>query len=390
MQVDWQLSQAPDALGALKITVHSMASFAVADGGTTFTVGDHTRTHELFRTPAWTIECVFPQDDHTVLALRPGRTIEVPLLIVFREDDTPNVDIAYEDKSRRSFVGVSYITLGQDRVLSVECDHASQPEPEATTSATSTASGSEGTSEGSTDGGADAVSDAGGSSGTQPPQPTGTTGVAQPSPAVSTPDTSQYEQQIRTLREQLQSESRRSQRLQVLAAQNLDTVIQNLETMCDDLDRDLQSKATAITGARQRVNTLTSQNEKAKGRLETIRQELSRLEGERAQYEQSEEAANLDCEQARREIEELRVHYSLNNQTADLMENDPFLVGNSVRRTLQNVQSELESVDRRIAAIATYRESYASGVQQSILTGDGTLPLDQDLGRSGDGDDPSA
>ena len=148
-----------------------------------------------------------------------------------------------------------------------------------------------------------------------------------------------------------------------------------------------------LAEAEKLVQTADEQRQRlveTRGRIATLEREVEEAKQEAAQLDKLEEARTLDLEAARADLEELKAQLSADGQTSDLMASDPFLLGNSVRKTLDKVRKELLAAERRIGAIIRYRETYLGGVHQAIWSGDGSIPLENDLQRGYDGDGSTA
>ena len=99
------------------------------------------------------------------------------------------------------------------------------------------------------------------------------------------------------------------------------------------------------------------------------------------------ELKTLDCEQARQTLAFLRERNLSDEDTLELMRAEPFLKGNSVRKTLETVERELDAAENALGRIIRLREKINDAVQTAILVGNGALPLSEELGGNGNGAD---
>ena len=82
----------------------------------------------------------------------------------------------------------------------------------------------------------------------------------------------------------------------------------------------------------------------------------------------------------------------LNEDTAELMREEPLLKDNSALRTLERVRGELEAAEKRMGLVIRLREKLNSTIQQTILSGSGFIPLSEEQGggeADGDGSGPA-
>lgn len=97
------------------------------------------------------------------------------------------------------------------------------------------------------------------------------------------------------------------------------------------------------------------------------------------------ELKTLDCEQARQTLDSLRERKLSDEDTLELMREEPFLKGNSVRKTLETAERELDAAEDKIGLIIRLREKINGAVQTAILAGDGRIPLSEELGGNRNG-----
>ena len=133
----------------------------------------------------------------------------------------------------------------------------------------------------------------------------------------------------------------------------------------------LSSEQAALAATREALSGKTAETEELKQELEKSAAML--------------ELKTLDCEQARQTLDSLRERGLSDEDTLELMRAEPFLKGNSVGKTLETVERELDAAETRMGRIIRLREKINGAVQRAILAGDGTLPLSEDLGGNRNG-----
>lgn len=171
----------------------------------------------------------------------------------------------------------------------------------------------------------------------------------------------------------LDSERRFNARLQIIANTRLEEVLENLKRDKERLDRDLKEKLSE-------AERLSGQARDTKRAISDKEAEAERLNRELKDSGALLELKTLDCEKARQTLDTLRERHLSDADTLELMRAEPFLKGNSVRKTLEAVGRELEAAENKLGLIIRLREKINDAVQMAILAGDGTLPLSEELG----------
>ena len=369
MRVDWNCTEQLGEIQTVQLTVSTTGKAGLVEGdGARLVVGSRNRVHELFRMSTWMVEAAFPANDKLLITLVPRQTSPSRLELAFEGDTVSEVSFDVRSaagQQQKTLTGVTSVVF-DGGVLSVECagdpsqrQNNPGPEPdinlESELAAALTAEREAHAAEQRAREAAERERDANASIITQ-------------------------------LQSTLAEERQRTSALRGVAASNLDTALANARVTRDALSQDLRDRLASIDGVQHEIEDLTTQIGDARTRITELEQQRAELAAERERLEPIEEAHSLDCEQASAELEELRLRFGANNGTAELLQKDEFLSGNSVRKTLAKVTKELESIERRIGLIITYRESFLGEVQQSMVNGDGTLPLNRDLERGYDGD----
>ncbi len=175
--------------------------------------------------------------------------------------------------------------------------------------------------------------------------------------------------------------------LEKAAGTRLEELLTALRGSKESLEGELKKLAEDAEKAQEELRRLEQEKKKIEDKNHEAEELKSSLEAELESLRGAEEGLSLDCEAARRELEELRERLGDDEDTMTLMQEEPFLKENSVTGTLEQVHKELEAAEKRIGLIIRVREKINGMIQNTILGGDGTVPLAEELGgkRNGDG-----
>lgn len=185
---------------------------------------------------------------------------------------------------------------------------------------------------------------------------------------------------IAELKSELKLERRNNARLQDIIDGQLDNLLENLRGEQEQLDRELAEKASFLEETRNAVAARSRELDERRLELARYENTLENLRGEMEQSAALIELRKLDCETVRRELDGLREQNFSDQDTLELMREEPFLKGNSVRKTLEDAARSLEAAEKRLGLIIRLREKINESVRKTILIGDGTLPLSEELG----------
>ena len=171
--------------------------------------------------------------------------------------------------------------------------------------------------------------------------------------------------------------------LQSAVTANADTLIKELTPYRDQLEADLQKKLDEL-------NELAEKIQKCKNTAEEKEREAEEHKTELVEWEGIAEAKTLDCGEAERKLEELKARCGDDDTVKALLEEEPFfgsLEKNSISKTMERIQKELEAVEKRLGLILTIREKINVKVQETILLGsDGQISLAEEMGGNVNGD----
>ncbi|MGN0425387.1 MAG: hypothetical protein ACI4FY_08725 [Acetatifactor sp.] len=167
------------------------------------------------------------------------------------------------------------------------------------------------------------------------------------------------------------------------AALSADNLIkrQTLETLKQEVDR-LQQEAE---GTGRQIDEANSAIQSKTRELLSRKEELEALKVQIGDLEDQKEVAELDCEAAQAQLEEIKVHLQLDQETIDLLEDGYHLKHGSISKTLDEAAKELEKAEKKIAFILKLRERFNNAVDDAILCGDGTIPASEEIGENTDG-----
>lgn len=177
-----------------------------------------------------------------------------------------------------------------------------------------------------------------------------------------------------------------------IAGSRIEELMTALEKAKKALSKELQAKlaeAEKADGENRALRTGIEDAEKdlnaKKAEQKVLADSLTKLKGELADLD-------MDCEAAGRELETLKSRLGDDEDTAELMREEPLLKDNSALRTLERVRGELEAAEKRMGLVIRLREKLNSSIQQTILSGSGFIPLSEEQGggeADGDGSGPA-
>ena len=173
--------------------------------------------------------------------------------------------------------------------------------------------------------------------------------------------------------------------LEKAASTRTEDVLKALQADHSSYNAKLRECLENIESEQTVIGHLTEDYEKADKRIKDLEMRKTELEGKLVSLRSAEENLRLDCDAAARELDGLTIRLGEDEDTLELLQEEPFLKGNSVSETLRQVRLELEAAERRLGVIIRVREKINSMVQSTILTGDGKISLNEELGGNYDG-----
>lgn len=178
-----------------------------------------------------------------------------------------------------------------------------------------------------------------------------------------------------------------STQLQRLISCQLDAFLADLEACVHDLLSSNKEKLKLLKDIKNQKEQLDKDNESCctemkgiKTNIEELKKKQEELLREREQLNGVEEVLTLDCTEKQEEIRELKQQADLDKETIELLEDDRLLKKNSVAKTIENIEKELEAVERRIGLIIKIKETIGNKVQNTVLSGDGTISSEEEAG----------
>lgn len=343
MAVEWR-HEGFTAAAAYRLEITGGGSVKLDDGqGCRRTLGARLLPHELYWCGGWMAESV-RGDAYIEVWLSCLLPAERPLRITFETGIAGQVVISLlqTPPESRTFLNVASITVAANQTVCLECE--------------------------------------------------GTSPLPVWEPVSDTVFRSTQRQELEKAREDLaearaglEMERQTTLRLQDLLTVRGDELITELAQERARLSEVLEEKLAQAEAAQQELEELQARLEEAKTRDKTLEQELASLQTQLEEAEGQNELKTLDCEQARTNLHCLQAQLADDKDTLTLMEEEPFLTGNSVRKTLEDTEKKLEAVERRIGRIIALREGINDTVQRAITRGDGILPLSGELGGDQDG-----
>lgn len=144
---------------------------------------------------------------------------------------------------------------------------------------------------------------------------------------------------------------------------------------------------TAACGLEELTGRLDAQRENLSEQLreklrkaEDAERELIRLREELSAAESAEELRTLDIQKTEEDLEELRGQLESNEDILALMREEPFFKGKTIGKMIDEAHGALDGIERRLGQVIRLREAINRNVQSAILQGDGTVPLERELG----------
>ena len=186
---------------------------------------------------------------------------------------------------------------------------------------------------------------------------------------------------------ELEAERDANMALQELLSARGDEWIAGLSREKDRLSGELAEKLERVQAAHQELQEVRARLDEAESQCQAAEQERAGLQKGLDEAEARLEVKTLDCKQARTELDSLHAQMEGDEDILALMEEEPFLKGNSVRKTLEEIAKQMEAAERRMGQIIALREKINDTVQQAITRGDGVLPIGDELGGGPDGRD---
>lgn len=204
---------------------------------------------------------------------------------------------------------------------------------------------------------------------------------------------------IRQLRKDLERERAAAKHLQDILAVRLDDVLQTLTRDKQILTSENQSKQRALETLDAEIESLrkASQDtdaqiaeanrtiEDVRAKIQSGKDELNGLQKQLSELNVQREVIELDCDAAKEQLEELKTHVRLDAETVALLGEGDRLKHGTVSKTLEEVDSEIEKAEKRIAFILKFRSKFNQVVEDAIFSGDGTISAGEEAGGIADG-----
>lgn len=346
MAVEWR-QESPSDSAAFRLKIACDTSVRLDDGqGRQQLLGAKKLPHELYRYGCWMAELI-RGDGVREVGLQRLRSAERSLRIGFEGGMVGQVEICQlfqGSPESRVYINVSGVTILEDLTVRVECQEQSS----------------------------------------QSRQPDG----------LSRQESDRLLRELEGLKlaavaaqNELEAERCANRELQELLTASGDELIAGLGREKDRLSEALAKKLERAQAAWQEFQEVQARLEEAELQCRAAERERVGLQRELDEAEAWLEVKTLDCEQAQAELNCLRSQMDDDGNTLALMEEEPFLTGNSVRRTLEEITKKMEAAERRMGQIIALRERINDTVQQAITRGDGVLSIGEELGGGPDGPD---
>ena len=178
--------------------------------------------------------------------------------------------------------------------------------------------------------------------------------------------------------------------LEKVAGARIEELLEVLNAARDALDEAQRAQLEELNKLNEENRRLEEAGKAAESEKEKAEARKAELEREAAILRGAKESLELDCEAIARELETLRRQLGDDEDTAELMEEDPCLKDNSVPETLEQVRKELAAAEERLVLVIRKREKRNAAIQDTIRNGNGSIPLSDERGEETDGDGSGA
>lgn len=205
---------------------------------------------------------------------------------------------------------------------------------------------------------------------------------------------------VQRLQAELKREKTITKNLQEIIAGRLDDILrlanENRDSLTESNRTKLQS-ANALSGEMDRLSQeVDSINQNIDGMnsnlvnlrrmIQERKEEMTRLQAQLDELSAQKELADLDCDEASKQLSELKQHLNLDANTLELLEDGYRLKHGTISKSLSEMEKEIERVEKRIAFILKFRTNFNHVVEDAIFNGDGTiLTSDETGGGNSDG-----
>ena len=184
----------------------------------------------------------------------------------------------------------------------------------------------------------------------------------------------QARENLARMREQFEQEQRRNAQLQTSLSGSLEHLAESLQVDLEHLNAALQEKTRA-------VQTRTAELETISQNVKTLDSDLKSIETQIEKLNELKEIRSMDCQQAREELNALRMQYQDDDVSLALLQENasPLLRNSTLRKTMNRIGEELDAAEQQIGRIIRWREAVNGTIQRTILEGNGLLNSDSEL-----------
>lgn len=190
---------------------------------------------------------------------------------------------------------------------------------------------------------------------------------------------------IRQLKEALAREQAYTKSLQEIIEKRLDDALQMLDREKKALTSENRAKQEELVSLDAEIEKLKRDIRETPAKIQSKKDELAVLQKQSQELDVQREAIELDCDKAKEQTEELKARVRMDRETAALLEEGDRLKRGTISKTLEEMDSEIEKVEKRIAFILKFRLKFNQIVEDTILGGDGTISAGEEAGGIADG-----
>lgn len=165
-----------------------------------------------------------------------------------------------------------------------------------------------------------------------------------------------------------------------LAKSKLNELERWFSANCGRLSDELREQAAAAQRAGAEIRDMQARLKDGESRAARQQEEREKLAGELEKMRLLEADLSVDRDAAQREIDGLRMRIGDDADSLALLNADSSLVTASVEKRLNEARENLEAAEQGLLRIIRWREKTNGSVYQSIMGGDGALPLEQKAG----------
>lgn len=204
---------------------------------------------------------------------------------------------------------------------------------------------------------------------------------------------------VRQLRSDLEQEKAVAKHLKEIIDSKLDEILQVAEKNKQHLSSENKSKLQALEAlnseddfleqeSREIAMQIDEVNQRIEARNAKIREQkdiLGNIQNQLEELKIQQELVEIDCDAAQAQLEEMNARVGADTDTSVLLENGYQLKHGTISKALEEMNKEIEKVEKRIVFILKFRTKFNQTVEDAIFSGDGTILTSDETGENSDG-----